>query len=233
MQSPSSPVFCQGSGQGPGQWTKEHVDILKEWKAKCFVNLWLQDASAYHYASINNWLSYPIIVISTASSATLFATDNVIVKYAVGILSLMSGIFASITRQMKPGEMHQQHTLTMRRYDSLIRHIDTCLSLTMDMRPHPTVFIEKIGVEIDNLMEAQLNPPARVLKSFERVYGPLDRMLYGEDIVELMRRDMQTSKMFRRIQRNTALDSSVPTLTDGTPPEEEAPHHLVEIKNSP
>lgn len=212
-QITNSPVFHTNAsdhiGIDPGKkWTRQHEEILKEWKAKCFVNLWLQDMSSYYYTKMYNWLSYPVIVISSVSSAALFASDNTAIKYVVGVMSLVSGILTSISRQMKPGELHQQHAISTRRYHNLIRHIDTCLSLTEGMRPHPTVFIEKIGVDIDGLMDSQLDPPLRIVQSFEKEYGPIDRMLYGEDIIELMKIEMHTSKMFHRIQKKGDISSS-------------------------
>lgn len=66
-------------------WKEQHENILKEWKMKCFVNMWLQDASAYYYLNIHNWLTYPVIIITSLSSAALFATDNEVMKYIVGV----------------------------------------------------------------------------------------------------------------------------------------------------
>lgn len=195
-----------------GQWTEQHELILKEWKAKCFVNLWLQDASSYYYTRMYNWMSYPVIVVSSLSSAALFSSSNEVIKYIVGVMTLSSAILTAITRQLKPGELHQQHALTTRRYHNLIRSIDTCISLTLPMRPPPDIFIEKIGVEIDNLATSQTDPPAHVIRSFESKYGPLDRMLYGEDIAELMRIEIQTNKMFKRMRKTELLSSEEPSI---------------------
>lgn len=185
-----------------GTWTEAHEEILKEWKAKCFVHLWLQDTSAYYYSKLYNYLSYPVIILSSISSAALFSTDNQIIKYFVGVMSLISGILTAVTRQMQPGELHQQHAMTTRRYSNLIRSIDLCLSLTVSMRPPAGNFVDKIGAEIDNLASNQVDPPIRVLKNFERKYGTIDRMLYGEDIIELMKIELQANKMFRKIKKS-------------------------------
>ena len=184
------------------KWTEAHEDILKEWKAKCFVHLWLQDTSAYYYAKLYNCLSYPVIILSSLSSAALFASDNQVIKYIVGAMSLVSGVLTAVTRQMKPGELHQQHAMTTRRYSNLIRSIDLCLSLTANMRPPASNFIDKIGAEIDNLASNQVDPPLKVLKNFELKYGTIDRMLYGEDIVELMKIELQANRMFRKIKKS-------------------------------
>lgn len=183
-------------------WNEQHEEILKEWKAKCFVHLWLQDASAYYYSDMHNLLSYPVIILSSISSAALFSSNNSIIKYMVGVFALTSGVLTAITRQMKPGELHQQHAMTSRRYHNLIRNIDTCLSLTVNLRPSPNMFIEKLGIEIDTLATSQLDPPLIVLKRFEKKYGTIDRMLYGQDIVELMKIEMHANNMFRKMKKN-------------------------------
>lgn len=184
------------------EWTEAHEDILKEWKAKCFVNLWLQDKSAYYYVRLYNFLSYPVIMLSSVSSAALFSSDNHTLKYIAGVMTLCSGVLTAVTRQLKPGEMYQQHALTTRRYNNLLRNIDICLSLTVTMRPSPAHFLDKIGLEIENLASNQLDPPLNVIRLFEHKYGPLDKMLYGEDIVELLRIELHANKMFRKVKKN-------------------------------
>lgn len=182
-------------------WNEEHINILKEWKAKCFVNLWLQDRSAYYYWGMHNWLSYPVIVISSISSAALFSTDNEIVKYFSASMALSAGILTAITRQMKPGELHQQYLITSRRYQNIIRTIDTCLSLAADLRAQPATFIEKTGLELDSLSSTELGPPISVRKQFEIKYGPLDKILYGEDIVEVVRLDIEANNRVREVRK--------------------------------
>ena len=72
------------------------------------------------------------------------------------------------------------------------------------MRPPPGRFIENIWGEIENLASNQMEPPVKIIKTFEKKYGPLDKILYGEDIVELMKIELQTNKEFRRIKKTNA-----------------------------
>lgn len=190
-------------------WKEQHENILKEWKMKCFVNMWLQDASAYYYLNIHNWLTYPVIIITSMSSAALFATDNEVMKYIVGVLTLSSGILTAITRHMKPGELHQHHLLTSRRYQNLIKNIDACLTLTKCLRPAASSFIDKVSNEMDNLSSSQVEPPYRIINKFEYIYGSLDKKLYGEDIVELLKLELKTNQMFKQIQRSDRLSIDV------------------------
>lgn len=181
-------------------WTQKHIDILKEWKAKVFVYLWLHDKSCYYYTCLQNWLSYPIIVISTIASATILSSDNVIARYSVGSLMLLSAMLTTISRQIRPGEMQQQHAILTRKYHHIINSIDACLSLTAAMRPPADVFIERIGTDIDAMYSMQIEPPQIIINKFERCYGPLDSMLYGNDIIELVKADIITNRLFSNIK---------------------------------
>jgi hypothetical protein len=199
-------------------WNKIHEEILKEWKAKCFVNLWLQNGSAYYYTKMYNYLSYPVIAISSVVSAALFSTNNEYVKFGIGLLTLASGVLTAITRQMKPGELNQQHASIAKRYENIIRAMDTCLSLTQDMRPTPASFLEKMGNEIDILEAHQIDPPLSVVKKFENQYCPLHRALYGEDLIELMKIEMNANKVYSKMhQRVSDISSSDALLYSPNP----------------
>ena len=210
-------------------WTIAHENILKEWKAKAFAYLWLQLNSCYFYIRIYNWLAYSVIVLSSFASATMFSLNSqedchtpffginiVIIQYVIGSISLLSAILTGLIRQLKPGEMYQQHASTAKKYHSLIRSIDACLSLTSNLRPDPVTFIEKAGIELDNLANNQIEPPLTVIRRFEKEYGTLEKILYGEDIVELWKLRYNTSKMERKMKKtldgnttSTAKESSI------------------------
>ena len=204
------------------EWTREHEEILKEWKAKAFAYLWLQNNSCYHYLRIQNWLAYTVIVLSSVSSATMFSvtpntdgSSNVIgvipiyvIQYIIGSLSLLSAILTGVIRQLKPGEMYQQHASTAKKYHNLIRSIDACLSLTRILRPNPALFIERAGAELDTLANTQLEPPLFVIRRFESVYGPLERVLYGEDVVELWKLTYATNKLEQKMRNNLVISSN-------------------------
>lgn len=214
------------------QWTKAHEIILKEWKAKAFAYLWLQSNSCYFYISIYNWLAYVVVVLSSFAAVTMFLITNsssmsssinncsytsigipiIIVQYIIGSLSLLSAILTGVIRQLKPGEMYQQHASMAKRYNNLIRSIDVCLSLTRSLRPDPSVFIDKIGTELENLADNQVEAPLLIIKKFERTYGPIDRILYGEDVVELWKIRYNTNKMERMIIKKSNEENKLSTI---------------------
>lgn len=181
--------------------------LLIKWRTRLFVNMWLQERSMYFYESVNNALTYPIIVISSVSSATLFSTNNVAIKYIVGGLTLVTGILTSISRQMRPAELYQQYAMTTLRYQALVRRIETYISLPLTMREDdPVTFMRKIEVEMSALMENQVNPPPYVKSMFQKRFGSLDTVVYGEAVLEGLRKEvMRNMEKIREEKRNSTI----------------------------
>ena len=89
------------------------------------------------------------------------------------------------------------------------------------MRPSPDVFIERIGNEIDILESSQLDPPLLVIRKFEQKYGAVHRILYGDDIVELMKIELQANTLFKKIKSSTGQ-----RLSDVSSSEITSPHRI-------
>lgn len=193
--------------ESTNDWQPEHEALLESWKAKLFVQMWLQERSMYFYRDINNYLTYPIIAISSISSATLFSTNNEIVKNVIGALTLTTGVLTAITRQMRPAELYQQHAIATLRYQTLIRTINTYLSLPKSMRDtDPKTFMQKIEMDISALMENQINAPPYIKRKFEKKYGNIDKLVYGEEILTLLRSDMlRHAEEMKSKRKNTTI----------------------------
>lgn len=180
-------------------WERNHENILRDWKVKCFIQAWMQTASGYYFKHIYDLLSFPVVILSSVSGATLFITQNTTAKYVVGSISLLSGVMTAVLRQMRPDELFQQHIQTSKRYQTLIRRIDVCLSLPKGMRQDAYIFIDRVGNEIETLSKVQLYAPRYIIKKFEAKFGQLDQILYGEDIIELLKKDLYNQRQVKKI----------------------------------
>lgn len=183
-------------------WNEKYEDILKQWKAELFTKMWLQYESAYHYNIISNLLSYPVIILTAFSSATLFSTENLIYKYVIGGISLFNGLLVTLSRQIKPGENYQKFILMSKKYMKLIKKIDKMIDIPKNMRSNPEEFIDNIKNEIELLNKEELAPPLRIIKKFEFKYGKLEEALYGENIVELLEQDIKTIQEVKNLDIN-------------------------------
>lgn len=205
------------AAQRPVDDTQPLSNLLLRWKTKLFVQLWLQEKSMYFYDTWNNLLSYLIIFISTGSSATLFSTENNVVKYIIGALTLTTGILTAVMRQMKPAEKYQEHMITSTRYQHLMRKIETYLTLK-PAEPTEEKFKEMIEEEINQLLQHQLTPPLYVLQTFETKYGSIDGMMYGNEIINLMIKDALASKNLEfiktKIKKNAKTREDIQQIYD-------------------
>lgn len=181
------------------RWTREYEKILKEWKARLFVSMWLQTSSSYFFMWINDILTYPVIVVSSVSSATLFSSSNNVARLIIAIFSIISVIITSMLIELRPGERQEQYMSTSRKYTTLIRNIDYCLAIPPHMREDPELFIDKVNIEMDNIIDQEDIAPIMVIRKFEKKFGNLDKLLYGEEIVDLIMEDIKTMKIANKI----------------------------------
>lgn len=183
-------------------WSNDYEKILKEWKARSFVYMWLQLKSGYYYMYINDLLTYPVIVLSSISSATLFASDDYIARIIIAVFSIISVILTGVLLELCPGQKTEEHSACMKRHATLIRNIDYCLSLPPQMRTDPIGFIDKVSTEMDFISENDNVIPKRVIHKFENRFGNLDKLLYGEEIMDLIAEDIKTMKIATKLLRH-------------------------------
>lgn len=188
-------------------------NLLERWKTKLFVQLWLQERSVYFYDWCNNTISYIVIIVSSASSATLFTSTSHYIQYIVGTLSMLTGILTAVSRQMKPAEKYQEHCITAQKYQILIRKIDAYLSKPESKNIDYEKFTQEVELEMNQLVFASLKPPAWVRNEFRKKYGNISTMLYGKEIIDLMMKDTLTSK-YLTVLKSDIKDKNISSLQD-------------------
>lgn len=198
---------CRAARQNPHEgWLDAHESILQGWKVSAFIDMWLQNKSADYYRTVENLVTFPVIILSSASSISLFAARYDWTKYLVSGANIIVGLLTAMGRQLQCNEKCQEHSSMAGKYQSLIRAIDTCLDLPKHMRPNPNVLIEKLGSEIDGLSSSHLTPPYFVVKSFESTYGPIHQLMFGDDIIQLLKKDVKNRKIVKTIQQKDEMN---------------------------
>lgn len=182
-------------------WNIDYEKILKEWKARSFVNMWLQMKSSYYYNGMNDCLTYPVIILSSISGATLFASNLNIARLITAVFSLATVILAGLLIEISPGQKAEQHMVSARRYTTLIRNIDYCLSIPSYMRIDPIKYIERVNNELDNISDIENIIPRYIIRNFEIHYGSLEKLLYGDEIMDLIVEDIKKMKIASKLLR--------------------------------
>ena len=203
-------------------WTPDCVQMLTRWKWQAFVHMYLQDKSSYHFRLIYNCMTFPLIGLTSLSSSVLLASDRPAVKTVAAVSSIACTVIVALMRQVKPAEQSQFYASTAHRYKALIHRIDSCLRVMPELRPVAAVFIHRVRTELELMLCQQDDPPAWVMRRFERIYGRVEGVLYGDDVAELISQSVKSKKRFHKIMTgaSSAGDSSssmVSTAERATP----------------
>lgn len=203
-------------------WDTAQEHILKKWKCQLFVHMYMQAEARAYFRGLYNWMSTPVILLNTSASAAIFLSTRSDVKdYILLAMTLSAAVLATLTRSMQVAELYQQHGSSCLRYSSLLHDIESVLNMRIDLRPSALSYIEKVKSDMDNIMSAQAEPPDHVVRSFERTYGRVDGLLYGEDVVRVVLTNIRTnsylqdiysqSKLARRVSTNAPQPPSQPS----------------------
>lgn len=179
-------------------WSKEHEKILKTYRARSFVNMWMQLRSGYYFIRLNDYLTYPIIFISSVSSAALFISDNNVIRLIIAILSTINVIMTGLLIECSPGQKKEQHMACMKQYLSLIRTIDFCLNIPRNMRSPPITFLDRVNSQMETIECGEYVVPRHIVRNFEKRFGSIDKLFYGEEIANLIVEDIKHFNIIMR-----------------------------------
>jgi hypothetical protein len=183
------------------EWTEEHMRVLVRWKSQAFVHMYLQDKSNYHFRLIYNALTFPVILLSSISSATLFTSDDMRVKVFVATSAITCACLAALQRQVRPAEQAAEHAHAAHRYQTLIHRIESAMNMVPNMRPTVRRFVDKVRAELETLLATQCDPPRFVLARFEKRYGRVEGILYGDEIAEMIAQSIRAQTLYKRIEK--------------------------------
>ena len=185
---------------------QECEESLKIIKAKCYAQLWIQSNAEYRCTRIYNWLIYSIIALSSISSASLFSKgndliDDRIIQYTSASISLIAALLTGLIRHLQLAEMANNYSKTYKAYDHLIRQIDEALSITHHI---DNDFIKNVNMQLNTIMSNQTAAPKSIVHAFEKEHGQLEKIMYGEDVVELMRMVRKTNKLEKQLHDSSS-----------------------------
>lgn len=201
---------CEGAKDS--EWSEEHVTVLSHWKSQAFVHMYLQDKSSYYFRMIYNSMTFPIILLSAVSSVTLFSSENESVKIYVAVVSIISACLTALLRQVRPAETAAQHAEAAHRYQALIHRMESCMNIVPSMRPNLRMFFARVRTELESLLSHQTDPPRFVLSNFEKHYGRVEGILYGDEIANMIAQSLRAQDIYKRMEKINRNVSEVVTI---------------------
>ena len=163
------------------QWCPRQEQLLIRWAEKAAGYRWLHNHSRLHFKRIDNYLSYPSIVISSITGVGGFAVLNpsgnadvssdtkskiMIVQYMFAFLNVIGGILTSISKFSQSSQLSQAHSAMCVQYSKFYRNIDMELSLDVQHRGDVVDFVNKCREEYDRLLDDAPDIPANAILAF-------------------------------------------------------------------
>ena len=183
--------------------------IMRHWKLQAFVQMHLHNDSHYFYRTFYNLLSVPLIVLTTASSIIIFSSTADYIRYIVAAMTICATILAGMVAHFQPSEKAQQHSMLSQRYRIMSHSLESMMKTPEDNREDVLVFMKNVQSELDVLVMSQVDPPGYVVKKQRQIFGPINAILYGEDVVAALINNVKTRNMisvinqrYKKIPRN-------------------------------
>lgn len=179
-----------------GGWDQTHDRLLVTWRKQSCINLWLQMSSAYYFQHLNNWIVYPTILISAASSMGFLAEScpGEVVRYILASISIISACLTALSRQTRAAEKAQEYSIKAREYGTFIRNLNFLLTLDFRQRPDPRETLAKLRADFDRINETQMEPPLNIIRLYEKNHKSLESALY-EDLRSESKFNMSNTSM--------------------------------------
>ena len=117
-------------------WTPEVVKLLRDWSARAGASADAHYELCTRLSRSNIRFGVPVVVLTTFVGTSVFATlqhhVNVALRVAVGMLSVLAAVLASLQTFLRFGERAEKHRTAAEAWAALRRDIEAMIAL------HPT-----------------------------------------------------------------------------------------------
>jgi SMODS and SLOG-associating 2TM effector domain family 4 len=127
---------AEHSGRPPSPWTATVLDLLRDWESRAISSSEAHYELASRLSKSNIRFGIPVVALTTFVGTSVFATlqhhVNTGLRVAVGLLSVLAAVLASLQTFLRFGERAEKHRTAAEQWSSIRREIDEKLAL------HPT-----------------------------------------------------------------------------------------------
>jgi hypothetical protein len=158
------------------EWRKEHEDIFMEWCDKAMCYRWLHRKCNTYYTRYNAWFTIPVIVMSTITGTTNFATEyfaedvRKYVPLVIGSVNILAGIVGTVHQFLKVSEINEAHRVSYILWDKFYRNIRLELCKKPEERLLVSDMLRYSKEEYDRLIETSPRIADSVIAEFNRTF---------------------------------------------------------------
>ena len=173
--------------KGKIRWNGQIERILSEEGERAMCYSWLHTQSQKRYATLNNYIAIPTIVLSTVAgtasigSQTLF-NDPAASSIGIGILSLTVSVLNTLASHFGWSSRKESHRMTSSAYSKIHRFIMIELSLPRKERMEAQDMLKVVRDQLDRLHETSPQVPEQIISVFKKQFGESTPDLSKPDI---------------------------------------------------
>jgi len=160
-------------------WTPEIETLIAEWadRAQCYS--WMHDKTSRAYASYNQYMMIPVIVLSTLSGTANFGLDSFFqgstngktyASLGIGGVSILTGIISTVANFLRYGQGSEAHSISALMWAKFNRMISIEMALHPNDRMEAFAFLKMFRIELDRLVEQSPSIPDDVILRFKREF---------------------------------------------------------------
>lgn len=212
-------------------WSSQLELLVAQEAERCRGLAWLNQRAESFYSEKNNWISIPVIVLSTLAgtasvgSTTLFPDDTKLGSIVIGCISLGVGILQSINSFYAYSKKAESHRVAYLHYNKLFNHIAVELSLPREDRASPDQILHELRSNMERLAETTPSPPQHILELFNKHFKDEDKSIArpvevnGLQKIAIFRNPshpVELNKILVQVEDVKATNSTLSSSGDGT-----------------
>lgn len=164
------------SGQHEVSWNSQLERIISDEGERSLCFVWLHSKSEKWYSKLNNYITLPVITLSTVAgagsigSSALFGNSS-IANVAIGVVSLGVATLNTISSYFGWAKRSESHRITASTYAKVYRFILIELALPRSERIAAKDMLKIVRDQCDRLQETSPQIPDVVINDFKKHFG--------------------------------------------------------------
>jgi len=182
-------------------WTSALEKMLAEEGEKALGLSWLHNRCEEHFGQRNNWISIPVIVLSTlvgaasASANQFFPGQPQITGLGIGSISILTGVLSTVNSYFAFAKRTEAHRLADIHFQKIYRFIAVELTLPRIERIRAKDMLKIVRDQIERLSETSPPVPHFICEKFRAQFAKEDPRVARPDITSGLRRIVITKTL--------------------------------------
>ena len=187
-------IKMEGNENQEITWNVALEKLLAEEGEKALGLAWLHNQCEQYYGARSNWISIPVIVLSTlsgtasASSTTFFADNMKMGSLGIGAISILCGVLNTVNSYFAYAKRTEAHRIADIQFNKVYRFIATEMTLPRLERIRARDMLKIVREQVERLAETSPPIPEFIVEKFKKNFRKDYKDIAQPDITNGLRR---------------------------------------------